>query len=130
MTQAIFIISIIGLLLSIYALYVERKNKREKLYKPICDISDKISCTKAFSSPYGKFIGLPNSLMGIIFYLIVIALAFYNQTQHLLYLSIVAMLGSLYLAYTSYIKMKNFCLVCSAIYLVNLLLLIFSYLMV
>ena len=124
---ALQIISAIGFSVSIYALHVERKSTKQKNYKAICDISKNASCTKAFSSPQGKALGVSNASVGIIFYLTIFALAIINKPQIIFYLSALATLASVYLAYLSYIKMKNFCLVCTAIYIINILLLLLSY---
>ena len=128
MVFRIYIVSILGLLLSVYAFFVEKKIEKLKSYKPLCDISKNISCTKAFGSKYGSLAGISNSFAGIFFYLIVFLLAFFGQLNHILYLAIISVIGSVYLVYTQITKIKSFCLVCSGIYLVNLLLLIFSYL--
>ena len=117
------ILALIGFLLSAYALYVKYRFSR-KPYKPLCDISSRISCTKAFRSKYSVFSDLPTSLFGIVFYASVFLLA--AQKELIFYLAIAALAVTIYLAYISYFKQKNFCLVCSAIYLINILLLIFS----
>ena len=122
----ITILAIIGLLLSIYALYVEKKSLNKK-YRPVCDINNRVSCTKAFSSSYGKILGIPNSVFGIIFYVIILILNALNNIQIIFYLAVISVLGSIYLAYVSHIKLKTFCIICNSIYLVNILLLIFSY---
>jgi len=121
------LIAVFGFLLSLYALYVERKSAKSKTYKPICDINDRVSCTKAFSSKYGRLAVLPNSLYGMFFYPAVFVLAQYEFITYIFYLSILSVLGSLYLAYVMYFKIKTICLVCSGIYLTSILLLIFSY---
>ncbi len=120
------ILAIIGFWLSFYAYYVEKKSAREN-YKPVCDISKEISCTKAFLSRYGKLFGKSNSLFGMLFYPVIFALSSLNLFNYSFFLSIFSVLGSLYLAYISYMKLKTFCLVCTSIYLINLLLLFFSY---
>ena len=120
-------ISTIGIILSAYALYIEHKKAKNAEYKAVCDINDKMSCTKAFSSEYGKTFGLSNSIYGIIFYIIVYLLILFNQINLIFYLSILAVIGSIYLAYTLYFKVKSFCLICNGIYIVNILLLVFSY---
>ncbi len=123
----IYIVLIFGLLLSVYAFFVEKKIEKSKLYKPLCDISKKISCTSSFSSKYGSLAGVSNSLAGIFFYLIVVFLAFIGQLNYIFYLAIISVIGSIYLAYIQITKIKSFCFVCSGIYIVNLLLLFFSY---
>ena len=125
MTFKILIISLIGFLLSCYALIVEIKLKNKK-YKAFCDFTEKMSCSKAFSSSYGRIALLPNSLYGIFFYLLILYLAYFNYLNYILYLSILSFIGSILLAYVSYFKLKNFCLVCTSIYIVNILLLIVS----
>lgn len=125
--MTITIIATIGLILSIYALYVERKSK-DKNYKALCDINKGMSCSKTFSSKYGKTFGISNSIYGILFYMLIIILFFINQRNIIFYLAIFSVLGSGYLAYLQYFKIKNFCLVCTLIYLVNLLLLFFAWL--
>ncbi len=121
------LLGFLGLLITIYATYVKYKYFYNKNYRAACDIRKNISCTKAFSSKYGKLIGISNIVVGIIFYIAILILAYYNQTTFLLYLTALAFIGTLYLVYVSYFKLKNFCLVCTAIYIINLLLLIFSY---
>lgn len=120
------IIAAIGFLLSFYGWYVERQARSDKDYKAVCDISESMSCTNAFTSEYGKLISLSNSVWGMLFYSLVILLAFHQQMTAILGLAAFAVLGSVYLAYIQYIRMKNFCLVCTAIYLVNVALLVAS----
>ena len=122
---SILVLGVIGFLLSWYSYYAEKKFCRTRR-KMICDINDKISCTKAFTSVYGKTFGISNSIYGMVFYLVVLISSFYD-IRYVFYLSILSVLGSIYLAYILYFKVKSFCLVCSSIYLVNILLLIFSY---
>jgi len=126
MQTEIIILAIIGFILSLYALSIEKKFKKEA-YKPACDINDKISCTKALTSPYAKIFKIKNSLLGIFFYTLIIILAIISQIQTIFYLSIISVLGSIYLAYISYFKLKTICIICTSIYLVNILLLIISY---
>lgn len=127
MAIAIQIVSIIGLLLSIYAIYIEKQVAKQKGYKAVCDISDKMNCGKVLTSKYGTTAGVSNSVAGVIFYIIIFLLSFYNIT-YVLYLAILSIIGSVYLAYFQYFKLKTLCLVCSSIYVVNILLVIFSYL--
>ena len=63
------------------------------------------------------------------FYIAVYVLALMQQTQYLFYLATLSVLGSVYLAYISYFKLKNYCLVCTTIYLVNILLFITAYIL-
>ena len=122
----ILIIGAIGLIISIYTYLVEYKLKTDRKYKAHCDVNNKISCSKALLSSYSNLFGISNSIKGIIFYILIIFLSFFN-IKYVFYLSIISVLGSIFLAYVSYFRLKIFCLVCSAIYIVNILLLIVSY---
>lgn len=128
MALALLIISAIGFFLSLYAFYVERKLKSQKNYKAVCDISDRISCTKAFAAGYGRIFGISNSLAGMLFYALVFIITFYGSLNLTFYLSILSIFASLYLAYVLQFKVRAVCLICYSIYAVNMLLLIFSYL--
>ena len=119
-------LALMGILLSCYALYVKRTAERYRKYKPMCDINGSISCTKAFLSKEGALTGLPNPIYGLAFYVIIFAATMYFQKELILYLSSIALIASLYLAYISYFKQKNFCLVCSSIYLINILIFVLS----
>jgi uncharacterized membrane protein len=114
-----------GFLISLYALIVRHKVLQSASYSPLCDIRANISCSKALGSRYGKTLGIPNPLAGLFFYAFLFLLSF--GYMHLtLYPAAAAVLFSLYLAYISYIKQKNFCLVCTFTYLVNIALLIIA----
>jgi len=72
----------VGLILSGYSYYVHMAKKADENYVALCDFDETISCSKVFTSKYGKGFGLvelitgeeehplnqPNSLYGIIFY--------------------------------------------------------------
>ncbi|CAB4005818.1 Vitamin K epoxide reductase complex subunit 1 1 [Paramuricea clavata] len=78
---------LLGIVLSVYALYVEVKKMQDKSFTAMCDINAKMSCSKVFSSKYGTGFGLveplfgkdsvfniPNSIYGIAFYIFVFIL--------------------------------------------------------
>jgi vitamin-K-epoxide reductase (warfarin-sensitive) len=116
-----------GFLVSLYALNVRNKLQQSTSYTPICDISEHISCSKAFGSDYSKTMGIPNPLTGMLFYFMLIILPFSKVSLiFLFYLTVPAGLFSLYLGYISFIKQRNFCLVCTFTYLLNFALIIAS----
>ena len=123
----LLILASLGLLISLYAFYVKQRMKKDKNYSPVCDISDKVSCTKAMGSRYGSFFIVPNSVWGILFYGALAVLSFMGMIQAVIWLSVVAVLGSIYLAYASFFKIKVLCPLCLGIYAINILILIFSY---
>ena len=134
-------LSITGLLLSIYALHVETQASKDPEYVALCDISSmSLSCSKVLSSSYGRGFGLisillgdthplnqPNSVYGIIFYSIMMLMALLNNkiTSGIqFYLSISSVAMSLYLAYILYFKLEELCPLCVSTYAVNFLLFI------
>ncbi|XP_059619327.1 vitamin K epoxide reductase complex subunit 1 [Phlebotomus argentipes] len=127
--------SLIGLLLSIYTTHVEIQLELDNDYEALCDLNEGISCTKVFSSQYGKGFGIvhhllgeesifnqPNGLFGIFFYALIALLCFVNDSKVArvqIYLCIVSNLLSLYLAYLLYFVLEDFCIVCVSTYVVN-----------
>ena len=117
---------IIGFILSVYSFYTEKRIRLNSNYRPLWDISEKISCSKAFSSKYSHLFFLPNSFYGIIFYFALFFLSF-QYLQIIQLLSILAVAFSLVLAYFSIFKLGTYCVVCNATYLVNIILLIAAF---
>ncbi len=117
------ILALIGLVLSAYTVKV-KYSLNTPGYKPYCDLSKNVSCSKAFSSKYGTVLRLHNGFAGIAFYLLVLVAWYFDQHTAVLTLAVLGVLASLVLAYLSYVKMKNFCVVCTAVYVVNMLLLL------
>ncbi|XP_048768111.1 vitamin K epoxide reductase complex subunit 1-like protein 1 [Ostrea edulis] len=129
----------IGTLLSVYALYVEINAEQDKNYRANCDISSTISCSKVFKSRWGKGFGLiglvigedhplnlPNSVFGIVFYTLQVALAFSSSsrlTSLQLYTSILSNIASVYLGYILYFILRDLCVVCVSTYITNAVLL-------
>lgn len=132
------ILSSIGIALSLYALYVEVSKESDGNYQAMCDISPSMSCSKVFTSKYGRGFGIvgellghdhilnqPNSIPGILFYLLVIILGEIKNLRAAKVQRILLFFSnfmSLYLAYLLYFVLHDFCVVCVSTYIVNLLL--------
>ena len=133
-----FFFGFIGLVLSVYSLMVEFSIHDNKDYKPMCDISEVVSCSKVFMSKYGTGFGIvepllgkssplnvPNTIYGIVFYQIIIILGFMRKqlwaVKLLLILSIMSCFMNVYLGYILYI-MQDICVVCISTYFVNIVL--------
>lgn len=95
-SKGIVVSSTIGILLSIYGLHVEISAQSDDDYEAMCDISEHVSCTKVFTSEYGRgfgiigpilgensFLNLPNPLYGILFYAMIAALSKYLRQIYL-----------------------------------------------
>lgn len=125
--QPIIIVAVFGFLFSLYSFYVEKQIEKNKKYKAVCDISDTMSCSAAAKSDYSKLGGIANSVKGLVYYPLFALLALFGHTAIVFYLSLASIVMTFYLIYVSYFKLKNYCIICSGIYLVNILLLYFSY---
>ncbi|ENN71153.1 vitamin K epoxide reductase complex subunit 1 [Dendroctonus ponderosae] len=129
--QLLVFFCLVGLGLSLYSYTVELAMEGNKNYKPYCDISPHMSCTKAFGSSYGKGLGIfgensifnkPNSFFGIVFYSMVATLSLVNSPITVtasLVLIISSNFASLYFMYVLYFILKDLCLVCIGTYIVN-----------
>ena len=120
-------LSLVGFLLSVYFLYVKFRSGKDKNYKPICDFSDTISCSKAATSKYSTLHVIPTSILGLIFYPLVFALAQYSMFEYIFYLAIATTAFLIYQIYNSF-RIKVACPVCIAIYIVHIGIIYFSYL--
>ena len=121
------VVAAAGFGLSWYAYHVEQFAGKKKGYHASCDFGEHSLCTKAFLSAYGKTFGVSNGTWGILFYLVAVILALLGEIQYLFLISSLSLLASLYLAYALYVKVKTFCVVCTSIYVVNILLVISTY---
>jgi vitamin-K-epoxide reductase (warfarin-sensitive) len=115
-------ISLVGLVISAYGIIVERKIQQDALYKPSCDISTMVSCSRAFLSPYGKMLGISNILASTIYYLVMIVVAAMNYASLALMLSFAGLILSIGFSYILYFKVKSLCPICTSLYAVNIVL--------
>ncbi len=122
----LYLLALLGLGLSVYSWYVDYRVDNDKTYKASCDINDRMSCTKASKSPYGKTFGISNSFLGMLYYIVIFVLALRGNTVYLLAATSAGLIMSFYFAYLLYFKVKSFCIICNSVYLVNILLFIFT----
>ncbi|XP_071152143.1 vitamin K epoxide reductase complex subunit 1-like protein 1 [Mytilus galloprovincialis] len=141
--NVLLIFCTVGMLLSVYALYVEIHAEGDSSFKAWCDINPKMSCSKVFTSKYGKGFGLleyivgktsvlnqPNSIFGMMFYILQIICAMTvsgSLASFALGTSIVANFGSAYLAYILVYILDDVCVVCVSTYIVNAVILYCCY---
>lgn len=117
---SLIVIAIIGFCVSLYAYIIERNIRKNPAYKPMCDINDRISCSKPIKSPYSNLFFISNALVGMAFYALTIILAVLQAKQLLLAAATCCLLATCGLAYILYAKIKSLCLVCTCTYLVNI----------
>ena len=119
MLLPIMVLACAGLCITAYTYAVERRISNDPAYKPVCDISDRISCSKPMQSPYANLFFVSNALVGMGFYTVVLLLALFDARLLLAILTAGSCVASLGLAYLLYFKVKAFCLLCTALYVIN-----------
>jgi vitamin-K-epoxide reductase (warfarin-sensitive) len=123
MITSLFVLAVLGFCISLYTYLLEKKVKKDPNYKPVCDISDKISCTKPMKSSYAALFYFSNAVIGMIFYAVIALLAFFEMHKLIALLAIAGFIASCILAYVLYSRIKSLCLLCTALYGINILIL-------
>ncbi|XP_025089274.1 vitamin K epoxide reductase complex subunit 1-like [Pomacea canaliculata] len=132
----------LGIVVSVYALYVEIIAERVEGYTALCDIGHRMSCSRVLTSRWGRGFGLvdkvlskdsilnqPNSIYGLAFYFFQATLAFnstFSGSVVQLVAAFLANLGSIYLGYILFAIIQDICIICIATYILNFFLLICS----
>jgi len=127
MLTIILILATIGFAISLYAYITEQQIKMDRSYKPACDLSDRISCSKPMLSPYANLLFFSNNLVGVAYYILVAFLAYFDQVNLVFYAVIANCLFSCFLAYLLIFKIRSFCILCVSLYVVNIAMLIVAY---
>ena len=138
MINYISIVGIIGLMICFYAIYVEKKTKLDKNYSPFCNISNNMKCSVVLESKYSRMMklifdlkkdnifNLPNTYYGVLFYIAIIIYPLYPfnlipfREALLFAISVFSILLCFLLAFILYFKLRNCCIICIAIYIVNI----------
>jgi vitamin-K-epoxide reductase (warfarin-sensitive) len=127
MLLSVALISVVGFLICLYGFFIERKVKADQKYKAICDLSDHVSCTKTFLSPWGSLFGISNIQLGLVAYFVMFLVALIGKTCLAFLLATGFMIATIFFAYILFTKVKTFCLICVSTYIVNLILFIVTY---
>lgn len=134
------IFALLGLIVSFYAVYVEKKAD----YSSFCDFGEGFSCSAVLTSEYSRLIGMafnldrhhpmniPNTYYGILFYLAVFLYPLYPFTlvpfrrTLLLLASISSMALCFVLAYILKYILHDVCIVCISSWIVNFAIFVLS----
>ncbi len=127
MLTGIVVLSLMGFLVCVYSLFIERNIKLDQDYKAVCDLSDKVSCTKTFLSPWGKLLGASNIYIGTVFYAAMLLFGLLDYVYVTFLGALGSCIASLFLVYILFTKIKTFCLICITIYVINIALLVLAY---
>ncbi len=96
------------------------------------------NCEEVLSSKWGRTLGIKNEVMGMFFYISIIALSLWQimgsdfpKTNELIFfLSLVAALGSTYLIIIQFTIIKNYCSWCIFAVIINYLIFLTSVLLI
>ena len=128
--------SLLGLGASIVSSYVHYKLLTDPTYVSFCDVNSQVSCTQAYLSQYGSFLGVPVALGGVIFFAVASALsglagsrtsrARDNTPGYIFIWSTIGLAFVMYLAWASYVVLGLFCILCAITYVSVIALFIIS----
>ena len=106
--------------------YVHYKLLTEQNYSSFCDVNATVSCTQAYLSPYGSFLGVPVALFGVLFFAFVLLLVALGGRDgapardavpaYVFTLSTIGLAFVLYLVWASYTQLHTFCVLCALTY--------------
>lgn len=118
--------AVLGLGASSTSTYVHYRLLTDPGYSSFCDVNTTMSCTQAYSSQYGSFMGIPVAPLGALFFLFVLLMAGVggrtsstsrDTTPAYIFLaSTIALAFVLYLAWASWFVLGVFCILCALTY--------------
>ncbi|KAJ8604821.1 hypothetical protein CTAYLR_001022 [Chrysophaeum taylorii] len=119
-----------GLLVALYALYVETSMKADEFYEPAC-VTRWGSCATVFKSDYAHLLShwglvskngqwdLSLATLGAMNYAVYIAYPLWRAPTLLLTLSLASCGFSIYLLYVLKVVLQDFCVVCTTFHVIN-----------
>ncbi len=115
LTSAISFVALAGALVSSISLYQHFSRSKTSF----CDINVTFNCDLVNRSPYSTFLGVPVALIGVLGYLLILALAtvYREKAETPVMLTIVSAAGlgfALYLAYIEARVLGAWCILCLA----------------
>ena len=104
--KILILVCIIGMISTSYLTY-------SKFFNPaICNIGSSFSCSLVNTSPYSEIFRIPLSILGFLYFLLIIILVLKDKLDLIFYISIPVIIYSLYLTYVEVIIIKTLCIVC------------------
>jgi len=139
----ILFLGLLGIGISYYSIVVNYNKLRDPTYRALCDISESIRCSNVLTSSYSKGFGIlgsflqesspllqSNGVYGLFMYTAFMITCIYPSrflAKVQLIFAIVSCVVTIYLGYILFAVLEEACVVCMSSYLVNFLLLIFSF---
>ena len=122
----LLLFALAGLVASAISSYVHYKLLTDPTYISFCDVNATVSCTQAYTSRYGSFMGVPVAVGGVIFFAVAAVLAGLagaakspareNTAGYIFLWSTIGLAFALYLAWASYFVLGLFCILCAITY--------------
>ena len=122
----IVVLSIVGVVAAGTSTYTHFQLVRDPGYTAFCDVSAAVSCAQVYQSRFGSVQGVPVALAGVLWFLLVLLLAFadarvsersqQNIGGYLLVWSTLGLAIAMYMAYASFFVLQTICLMCSVVY--------------
>ncbi len=130
-------VSILGIGFSMELTRIYYLSMKDVEFDALCRINERLDCISTALSPYSLIVGIPNSAFGIAFYITAILLValqlrssrpvFKNARNYIFLLSIIGLIYSLYLGAISSFVLRNFCLYCTVLYVLNFILFLLAF---
>ena len=118
--------ALLGLGASSFSSYVHYNLLTKPEYSSFCDVNATVSCTQAYTSQYGSFMGVPVAILGVVFFATILVLTAMSGREgstvretvpgYVFVLSTLGLAFALYLAWGSYVVLKVFCILCAFTY--------------
>jgi uncharacterized membrane protein/protein-disulfide isomerase len=118
--------ALLGLGASLTSSYVHYNLLVDRSFSSFCDVNATVSCTQAYLSSYGSFLGVPVALGGVFFFALVLAIAALSGRKtpqlgesapaYIFALSTVALAFVIYLGYASFVVLHAVCILCVITY--------------
>ena len=118
--------SVLGLGAAATSTYVHYRLLTEPAYTSFCDVNSTVSCTEAYRSAYGSFLGVPVAPLGLLYFAFVLVMsamthrpsssAHDSAPGYIFAVSTIALAFVLYLGWASYFVLKVFCVLCAITY--------------
>lgn len=122
----IIALALIGLGIMIYLTYIHYANKQS-----FCDISENVSCDVVTTSIYSEIFGLPVSVLGLGYFILILFLIFLKKQptvfQSIFFITLFVLIPSLYLSSLELFVIKALCILCETSKLLMILILAVSY---
>lgn len=118
-------LSTTGIFISLYFLLGESKVAHSSKNKAICESCSEQVLAAVLNTPYSRSFGVRNYLLGMAFYIMVLASSFFMLSRPfltlLLFASLASVIFSVYLAYALIFRIKVFCAMCFTSHIINLM---------